>query len=105
MKVLKWVGIVLGSLIGLLLVAGVVMYAAGNARLNKTYEFPPSNITIPTDAASIERGKHRAEVVCQGCHGADRSGKANFFDGGPLGTLDSANVTTGEGGVGREYTS
>ncbi len=104
-KVLKWVGIGLGSLIGLLLVAGVGMYLAGNARLTKKYDFPPSNITIPTDAASIEFGKHRAEVLCQGCHMPDMSGKVNFFDGGPLGTLDSANVTTGEGGVGREYTS
>ena len=104
-KVFKWFGIVLGSLIGLLLVAGVVMYVMGNARLNKTYAFPPSNITIPTDAASIEFGKHRAEVLCQGCHGPDLSGEEKWFDGGPLGTIDSANLTSGEGGFGREAVS
>jgi mono/diheme cytochrome c family protein len=103
--VLKWIGIVLGSLIGLLLVTGGVLYLVGNARGHKTYSFPPSNITIPTDAASIEFGKHRAEVLCQGCHGPDLSGINNWFQVGPLGTIDSANLTTGEGGFGREATS
>lgn len=104
-RALKWIGIVLGSLIGLVLIAGVVMYLMGNARLNKTYDFPPSNIVVPTDEASIAFGKHRAETLCQGCHGADMGGIINFFDGGPLGTLDSANLTTGEGGVGGDYTA
>ena len=62
-KILKWIGTVLGVLVGLVLVAGVVLFLIGNTRLNKTYDFPPSNITIPTDAASIEYGKHRAESL------------------------------------------
>ncbi len=73
-NVFKWAGIVLGSLVGLMLVAGIVLYLMGNARLNKTYNFPASNISVPTDTASIERGKHRAEVLCEGCHGKDLSG-------------------------------
>jgi mono/diheme cytochrome c family protein len=104
-KVFKWVGVVLGSLIGLLLVAGVVLSLMGKARLNKTYDFPHSDITIPTDAASIEFGKHRAEILCEGCHGADLSGISNWFAAGPIGTIDSANLTSGEGGFGREATS
>ena len=103
-KIFKWIGIVLGSLIGLLLVTGAVMHFMGNARINKTYDFPPSNITIPTDAASIEYGKHRTESLCEDCHGKDLSGM-KWFDAGPLGTFDSANLTTGEGGVGQEFTS
>lgn len=104
-KVLKRISIVLGSLIGLVLAAGVVLYFMGNARFNKTYDFPPSNIVLPTDAASIEYGRHRAESLCAGCHGEDLSGIANWFDGGPLGTIDSANLTSGEGGVGSEFTT
>lgn len=104
-RVLKWIGIVLGSLIGLLLVTGVVMFLMGNAKLNKTYDFPPSNIAIPTDEASIAFGKHRAETLCQGCHGADMGGIINFFEGGPLGTLDSANLTSGEGGIGADFSA
>jgi len=104
-KVFKWFGVVLGSLIGLALIAGVVLFLAGNARLNKTYDFPPSNITIPTDEASIAYGKHRAETLCEGCHGTDLSGVNDWFSAGPLGTIDSANLTSGDGGIGREFTS
>ena len=104
-RVFKWLGIAFGSLIGLLLVAGVVLYLMGNARLNKTYDFPPSNIVLPTDAASIAYGKHRAETLCQGCHGADLSGEDNWFSVPPIGTIDSANLTSGDGGIGSEFTT
>jgi mono/diheme cytochrome c family protein len=104
-KVLRIVGLVIGSLLGILLVAGVVLYLMGNARLNRVYDFPASNITVPEDAASIEYGKHRAETLCQGCHGEDLSGIDNWFNAGPLGTIDAANLTAGEGGVGKDYTT
>ncbi|HVN16990.1 MAG TPA: cytochrome c [Anaerolineales bacterium] len=104
-KVLKWIGIVLGSLIGLALIVLASLYFIGNARLNKTYSFPPSNLVIPTDAASIAKGQHRAETLCVGCHGSDLSGITGWFNAPPLGTIDSANLTSGEGGVGREFTS
>lgn len=104
-KVLKWIGIVLGALIGLILVAGVVFYFVGNSRLNKTYNFPPDNIAMPTDAASLEHGQHFAKMLCAGCHGTDFSGVTNWFPPGPFGSMDSANLTSGQGGVGQEYTS
>jgi mono/diheme cytochrome c family protein len=104
-KVFKWTGIVLGSLFGLVLLAVVILFVLGNARLNKTYDFPPSNITVPTDAASIENGKHRAETLCEGCHGADLSGIENWFNAPSLGTIDSANLTTGEGGLDRGFST
>ena len=100
-KVFKWIG----TLLGLVLVAGVVLYLIGNARINKTYEFPPSGIKIPTDAESIAYGKHRAETLCEGCHGKDLSGIENWFNAGPLGTVDSANLTSGDGGFGQEIAS
>jgi cytochrome c5 len=104
-KVFTWIGIGLGLLVGLTLVAGAVLFLIGNARLDKKYAFPPSNIVLPTDAASLEFGKHRVETLCQGCHGADLSGIEKWFNAGPLGTIDSANLTAGEGGAGQEYTS
>lgn len=104
-KMFKWISIGLGSLVGLILLVALVMFFIGNARLNKTYDFPTSNIPLPTDEASLEFGKHRAEVLCAGCHGPDLSGIENWFSAGPLGTIDSANLTSGEGGFGRETTS
>jgi mono/diheme cytochrome c family protein len=104
-RVFRVIGVVLGSLLGIVLLAGIVLYLIGNARLNKVYDFPASNITAPEDAASIEFGKHRAETLCQGCHGEDLSGIEDWFNAGPLGTVDSANLTSGDGGVGGEYTT
>jgi mono/diheme cytochrome c family protein len=103
-NVFKWIGIVLGSLVGLILIVVVVLYLMGSARLTKTYSFPPSNLTIPTDADSIAYGKHRAESLCEGCHGKDLSGVNNWFNAGPLGTIDSANLTSGDGGIGKTFT-
>ncbi len=102
-KVFKWFGIVLGSLIGLILLSGGILVMIANSRLNKTYDFPASNIVIPTDEASLAFGKHRAESLCEGCHGKDLSGVVNWFNAAPLGTIDSANLTSGEGGIGREF--
>lgn len=104
-RVVRIVGIVLGSFLGIVLLAGVVLYLMGNARLNKVYDFPASNLTLPQDAASIEYGKHRVDTLCQGCHGEDLSGIDNWFNAGPLGAIDSANLTAGEGGVGSEFTT
>jgi hypothetical protein len=44
-KVLKWIGIVLGSLLGLLLVALVVLYFSGSARLNRNYNIQVDDIS------------------------------------------------------------
>jgi len=104
-KVFKWIGIGLGSLVGLVLLFALVLFFIGNARLNKTYDFPASDISLPTDEASLEFGKHRAEVLYSGCHGADLSGIESWFSAGPIGTIDSTNLTSGEGGFGREATS
>lgn len=103
-KVFKRIGIVVGSLIGLLIIAVATLYFMGNARLNKTYDFPPSNLAIPADATSIARGQHFAKTLCEGCHGADLSGITDWFNAGPIGTIDSANLTSGNGGVGKEFT-
>ena len=37
--------------------------------------------------------------MCQGCHGQDLSGVENFFAAGPLGTINSANLTSGKGAL------
>lgn len=104
-KVVRIIGIVLGGLVGVLLLAGLILYFIGNARLNKTYDIPASDITLPTDAASIEFGKHRAEILCEGCHGTNLSGVNDWFNAPPIGRIDSANLTSGEGGIGTQFTT
>ncbi len=102
-KVFKWIGVVLGSLVGLLLVLSVAFFFIGNARLNKTYNFPLSGIVVPTDSASVALGEHLAKMLCAGCHGADLGGVIDWFPPGPFGSLDAANLTSGSGGIGQEF--
>lgn len=104
-KIFKWIGIVLGGLVGLLLVTAAVLFFMGNARLNKVYSFEPTALTLPTDTTSIEYGRHRAQTLCMGCHGADLSGIDSWFNAPPIGVIDSANLTTGEGGLPADFTT
>jgi mono/diheme cytochrome c family protein len=105
-KILKWIGIVLGSLIGLLVLAFVVLYIIGSVQWNKMhgqYDVPVETITIPADEASIARGEHIATIrICGDCHTEDLSG---LFDSVPgLITLSIPNLTSGAGGVGATNT-
>ena len=104
-KIVKWIGIVLGVLVVLMLVMVGIFFTQGDAQLNKTYAIPENNIPIPTDTPSIAKGKRWVTAMCTGCHGADLSGRTGWMNAGPIGTVDSANLTSGQGGVGQEYKS
>jgi cytochrome c553 len=106
-KILKWIGIVLGSLIGLLVLALIVLYIIGTVQWNrsraKLHDVPVQMITIPTDQASIARGEHIATIrMCRYCHTEDLSGQADEVPG--LITLSFSNLTSGAGGVGATNT-
>jgi hypothetical protein len=62
-KILKWSGIVLGSLIVIAAMLLGVLYAMANARLTKKYDVQVESVVIPTDQASIEQGKKWAVVL------------------------------------------
>ena len=76
-KALKWTGIGLGRLLGVLVIALVVLYFLGGMRVNKIYDIPAAATKVPTDAASIERGKHVIETrgLCKECHGKNLGGQ------------------------------
>ena len=57
-KFLKWLGIGLGVVIGLVLLAGLILYIMGGAQLNKTRQVQPAALVIPDDEASLARGEH-----------------------------------------------
>jgi mono/diheme cytochrome c family protein len=101
-KSFKWTGIILSLLIGLIVVAAVSLYTSTSLKITKQYSIQPEAVTIPTDAASIERGKHLATVICMECHGPDLGGKVVFSDPA-LGLINAANLTPGKGGAGKEF--
>ncbi len=102
-KVLKWLGIVLGGLVGLILIAAIALYVSATVRLNKHWDIQPEAVTIPTDAASVKHGQHLASLTCVDCHGPDLSGKV-FFSDPTLGSITSANLTPGKSGAGAVFT-
>lgn len=100
-KVLKWIVITVGVLV---LLVGALHFL-GQSRLNTAPHINMAMVDIPTDATSIERGQHLAQAVsaCTGCHQPDFSGEI-FVDEPPIGTIAAPNLTTGEGGIGNNYT-
>ncbi|MBV8103714.1 MAG: cytochrome c [Hyphomicrobiales bacterium] len=89
----------------LLALAGISALEVRSPR-NRTYRPPDDDIWIPSDAASIARGKHLVEAVavCTICHGENLGGKLAFEDAF-LGRGYTANLTSGRGGVGRTYSN
>lgn len=105
-KIVKGIGIVLASLIGLVVVAVLVLFFVGRSRFNERYEVDAPSITLPSDEASIARGEHLVSAVahCAFCHG-DGLGGDIVVESGPQGTIVAPNLTSGKGGIGGEYTT
>lgn len=104
-RVLKVLGYIVGGLL-LLIVAGVgTVYAITSSRLGKTYPTKVETVVIPTDPASLERGRHLVQAVgkCVDCHGANLSG-TRMMDASMFMKLTAPNLTTGKDGVGATYT-
>jgi len=91
-RVLKWIGIIVGGLIALVIVAAAGLSVAGTSRLNKAYDVQVGNISVANDEAALARGEHLVNVFCSDCHTADLSGQL-FFDEPPIGTVYAANLT------------
>lgn len=97
-RFLKILGYVAGGLVLVVGVAALVVYTSSNARLKKTFVVKPRPVAIPTDAASIARGKHLAHTRgCSDCHAQDFAG-AKIIDDGPMGFVAGPNLTRGKGG-------
>jgi mono/diheme cytochrome c family protein len=104
-RALKWIGIGLGGLLGLLVLAVVGVYVVSGAKLNMTYAVQPPPVAIPTDQASVVRGQHLvvATTKCVDCHGQNLSGGL-FLDAGPVGVVYAPNLTRGRGSATVDYT-
>ncbi len=103
-KVLRWIVVVLGGLLGLLVLAFILLYLFGTAKLNKKYKISVESVTIPSDSESIQRGEHLATIhICTSCHTESLSGEIRFVAPG-LVSIPSPNLTTGIGGIGKNYT-
>lgn len=105
MKILKWVGIVLGTIAALLLIFIAVTYFITEQHFNETYDIQVEMVEVSADSSVIAHGKHVATIRgCIECHGENLGGQV-FIDDPAIGLLIATNLTSGEGGIGEEYTN
>ncbi len=99
--IFTWLGRLLVGSIVLIAVVAAIIYVRSEQMVNQTFHKPEVAITVPTDAVSIERGRHIATVIadCTGCHGKDFGGGA-VIDDPAIGRVVALNLTKGKNGVG-----
>jgi mono/diheme cytochrome c family protein len=102
-KLFKWIGLILGVLAGLLLIAYAIIYFRSEAVMNKRYAVQVRPVPIPGDEAAIERGRELVHTtsVCIDCHG-DNLGGGIVVDDPALGRVVAPNLTTGQNGIGAQ---
>ncbi|MGB4957966.1 MAG: c-type cytochrome [Saprospiraceae bacterium] len=101
-KVLKWIAYILGAFVLVVLLTSWFFSSKFNKEFEKVIVLEPQQIAIPTDSASIERGRILS-VDCRSCHEVDLAGKV-FFDDPNIGVLPSSNLTRAKGSETEEYT-
>ncbi len=76
-RILKWLGIALGGVLVLILLAFIVSYVAVRRFLDKEHDVPSHSIAVPTDSALIAEGERLANFRgCYGaCHGDEAEGE------------------------------
>ena len=104
-RLFKWLGILVGAVAVAIVMLVAYVYLASSRVMARTYSVQPPTVAIPTDAASIARGKYLTEkvAVCTDCHGRDLGGQV-VDDNAALGRLVAVNVTRGRGGLPADYT-
>ena len=103
---IKYLAVLVAAAFALVLLASTILGRRVEARLGTVYQVPVEPIEIPSDAESVERGRHLVSHVylCQECHGEDLEGQLYLDD--PLsGTVSAANLTSGLGGSAADYDS
>jgi mono/diheme cytochrome c family protein len=101
-RILKWVGILLGGLLGIIILAYAAVTAVSASRLKRTYEVTADfTLDIPDDAQSIAEGKRLYTIMCRSCHGENLAGDtwSDFMTG----QIQVANLTTGASGIGSSH--
>jgi mono/diheme cytochrome c family protein len=98
----KWLGIILGGVLGLITLSGLILYGMGQRRLMRTYQVDPEPIPIPEDHLSLQEGKRIFQYRgCEACHGEQLQGVV-YLDNPAIGQVITPNLTAGEGGIGAE---
>lgn len=91
---LKWLGTILGSMLGLAVLGVIVAWIGGGIIAGRTYDIPPSTFIVDNETADIDEGRRIALTLgCfDGCHG-DGLGGSVFYDDLLIGTFIAPDLT------------
>lgn len=100
-RAMKWLGFGVAGILVLVAITLTVVYAISSRAMSRVYGFTPATLSVPTDSASVARGRHLVIAVnqCVNCHGDNLAGKV-VVDNPAMGRLYAANLTSGKGGIG-----
>jgi cytochrome c553 len=79
-RLLRWIGITLGALVALGIIAFGVVYVLSERILSRTYQVPVKAVSIPADPAAITEGRRLARIhgCFNDCHGTHGEGRVAF---------------------------
>jgi len=102
---LRRLGLAVGGLVGLSLLLVVALCVISYVRQQRVYTLMIPPLAVRTDSATLERGRHLVTAVgfCTDCHATDLGGKL-LGNGFLTVRLAAANLTSGNGGLGANYT-
>jgi len=100
-KLLRILAIGVGAVVALVAVSIGAVYVVSQRRIDASLTVAGHAVLIPTDSASIERGRHVVNAIGMSgdCHQADFGGGV-MIDVPVIAYLSALNLTSGEGGVG-----
>lgn len=103
----RWIRYSVVGLAGVLAAAAATLVFANHrsqARMNRSISLPAYALALPTDAASIERGRYLYQSRgCTDCHGRDGAGRVFIDDQGIGLRLAGPNISPGPGSVVAKY--
>lgn len=105
-RILRWIAISLGSIAGVVVGVLLALFVIGRMKVTEQPYFTVQPPVIPSDGASMARGRHLAETIalCTECHQNGLRGQSYHLPA-IVATLVAPNLTAGKGGVGGEYTA
>ncbi len=107
---MKKVAIAIAGLLAVGVVALIAVYGLAvrytEGLLVKQWEAPTPQLQVSTDPEVIAHGQHLAQYVlmCAQCHGEDLGGMDPYIEAGGVVTVNTPNLTRGEGSVILDYT-
>jgi len=86
------------------MIAGGVLFLRGQTKMDMAYAVPHILDTVAVKSSFQGRGEFLASAIsrCNSCHGPNYEGLV-FVDNALIGTIVSANLTPGLGGIGDRY--